>query len=172
MPVSPALPIAALVTRSSCEADQLIADFSRQQIAAGRRIRGLRQTLEACDNSGCMVVLIDLENEQRYPITQDLGPGSAACGLDPGLMADAAQVMRRIADEGADLAIFNRFGALEAEGGGLAAEMLDLMSRGQPVLVIVGERHLPAWRSFTGGLACELPASAEAVNRWFQAVIG
>ena len=72
-----------------------------------------------------MVVLIDLENEQRYPITQDLGPGSAACALDPGLMADAAQVMRRIADEGADLAIFNRFGALEAEGGGLAAEMLE-----------------------------------------------
>lgn len=164
------LPIAALVTRSSREADQLIADFTRQQQAAGRRIRGLRQTLEACDNSGCMVILIDLENERRYPITQDLGPGSAACGLDPGLIADAAQVMRRIAVEGADLAVFNRFGALEAEGGGLAAEMLELMSRGQPVLVIVGERHLDAWRNFTGGLASELPATADALNRWFREI--
>ena len=78
--------------------------------------------------------------------------------------------MRRIAVEGADLAVFNRFGALEAEGGGLAAEMLELMSRGQPVLVIVGERHLDAWRNFTGGLASELPATTDALNRWFREI--
>ncbi len=160
------LPIAAIITRSSGEANQLIADFAARQLAAGRRIRGLLQELYDCDQS-CQIALIDIEHGTRYTITQDLGPGSESCGLDPALMAEAGSVMRRIADEGADLAIFNRFSGLEAEGGGFAAEMLSLMSQHIPVLTIVPERHLTDWRHFTGGLASELPADAEALEGWF-----
>lgn len=160
------LPIAAVVSIVSGDANLLIADFAARQRAAGRRVRGLVQELKMCDN-GCQVMLIDLDGGARYPITQDLGAGSTSCGLDPALIAEAAGVMRRIAAEGAELAIFNRFGALEADGGGFAPEMLTLMSEGIPVLTVVPAGQIERWREFTGGLGRELPASAAALDAWF-----
>lgn len=161
-----ALPIAAIVTRSSGEANRLITEFAARQQAAGRRVRGLVQALYNCE-TGCQIALVDLDDGTHYPITQDLGAGSTSCGLDPALIAEAGVVMRRIIAEGADLAIFNRFSGLEAEGGGFAAEMLTLMSQGLPVLTVVPEKHLGDWRHFTGGLACELPPDAQALDAWF-----
>ncbi len=163
--------IAAIVTRTSGEANRLIADFAVRQKAAGWRIRGLIQEQPACDD-GCQIFVVDLDDGTRYPITQDLGPGSDSCGLDPTLIADASRVMRRITDEGADLAVFNRFGGLEVEGGGFAAEMLTLMASGIPVLVIVPDRHLAQWREFTGGLSSELSPNANALDSWFFAQNG
>lgn len=162
----PLLPIAAIVSQTSGDANVLIVDFAARQRAAGRRVRGLVQELRMCDN-GCLVVLIDLDNHQRYPITQDLGAGSTSCGLDPALIAEASGVMRRIAAEGAELAVFNRFGALEADGGGFAPEMLALMSEGIPVLTVVPAGQLERWRHFTGGLGRELPVCAAALDDWF-----
>lgn len=160
------LPIAAVVSQISGDANALIIDFAARQRAAGRRVRGLVQELTMCDN-GCQVVLIDLDNNARYRITQDLGAGSTSCGLDPARIAEASCVMRRIADEGAELAIFNRFGGLEADGGGFAPEMLALMSEGIPVLTVVPAGQLERWRHFTGGLGSELPACAAALDDWF-----
>ena len=160
--------IAAIVTRASGEANRLIADFAVRHQAAGWRIRGLIQEQPACDD-GCRIFVVDLDDGTRYPITQDLGPGAESCGLDPSLIAEASGVMRRIESEGADLAVFNRFGGLEAEGGGFAAEMLSLMAGGIPVLAIVPDRHLAQWREFTGGLSAELPPSATALDAWFFA---
>lgn len=159
--------IAAIITRSSGEANRLIADFATRQRAAGWRIRGLIQEQAGNDEGG--IVLIDLDDGTRYPITQDLGTGTASCGLDPARIADASHVMHRIANEGADLAVFNRFSGLEAEGGGFAAEMLLLMSSGMPVLAIVPEHHLLQWRKFTGGHSTELPPATAALENWFLA---
>ena len=167
---SPSLSIAAIVTQGAGEANRLIADFAARQKAAGHRVRGLIQELDVCDERGCQFVLIDIDDEKRYPISQDLGAGSTSCSLDPGLLAEAGGVMRRIAEEGADLAIFNRFGTREAEGGGMADEMLALMSRGMPVLTVVPQKHLDDWRHFTGGLASELPADAAALDAWFASL--
>lgn len=170
VPVSP-LPIAAIVSTVSGDANALIADFAARQRAAGHRVRGLVQELTMCDN-GCQVVLIDLDGGTRYRITQDLGPGSMSCGLDPALIAEAGTVMRRIAEEGAELAIFNRFGALEADGEGFAPEMLVLMSEGIPVLTVVPAGQIERWREFTGGLGHELPADVAALDAWFAGLPG
>lgn len=159
--------IAAIVTLHSGEADGLLAAFARQQRAAGRRVRGLLQKSIACDDDGCTYAVVDLDDGREYPISQDLGSGSQACSLDPGLIAEASLVMRRIGQEGAELAIFNRFGGLEAEGGGFAAEMLHLMSSDIPVLTVVPARFLAIWRDFTGGLAEELPPTPAALADWF-----
>ena len=161
--------IAALVALRSGEADALLAGFAADRRRAGRRIRGLRQEMRDCDN-GCQVVLVDLDDGSLYPITQDLGAGSESCALDPGLLAEASVVLRRIAAEGAELAVFNRYSNLEAEGGGFAAEMLDLMSRGIPVLTIVPERRLADWHRFTGGFAVDLPVDRAALDAWFDSL--
>ena len=82
-------------------------------------------------------------------------------------IAEATAVLRRIAVHGADLAICHRFSKLEAHGGGFRDEMLDLMQRHIPLLTIVPQPHLAAWREFTGGLAAELPPERSALEVWF-----
>lgn len=158
--------IAAVIHRATGGVDDLVSSFALSLIARGWQVKGLVQ--EMCDNGGaCSITLVDLDDGTCYPISQNLGPFSQACSLDPGRMAEAGAVMRRIATEGADLAIFNRFSKLEADGQGFSAEMLDLAMRGIPVLTIVPEKHLEAWRNFTGGLGSELEARPGALENWF-----
>lgn len=158
--------IAAVIHRAGGGVDDLVSGFALSLIGRGWQVRGLVQ--EMSDNRGnCSITLVDLDDGTCYPISQDLGPFSQACSLDPGRMAEAGGVMRRIASEGADLAIFNRFSKLEADGQGFSAEMLDLATRGIPVLTIVPEKHLEAWRKFTGGLGRELEARPGALENWF-----
>jgi hypothetical protein len=161
--------IAAMVSRQSGDCDAIVARWAQELRAAGHVVRGLVQQ-HGCEAEEGQTRLVDIETGRLYPITQPLGPGSLSCSLDAGLLADAGAVLRKIVDDGADLAIFNRFGNLEVSGEGFSAEMLALMSRGTPVLVIVPARHLDAWRLFTGGLACELPPEASALKAWFSGV--
>jgi hypothetical protein len=167
MPTSDHPAIAAIVPPPGTRVDGILGEFITKLQARGLRVRGLLQ--EACPESwGCKFSLSDIETGQRYPISQNLGSQSTACSLDAAGIADATQVMRRIAAEGADLAVFNRFSGLEAEGEGFAAEMLQVMSQGIPVITIVQSPNLPAWRHFTGGMACELSPDLAGLERWFQ----
>lgn len=160
--------IAALVPADGEYADRVLHAFIAGLQRDGLRVRGLAQELCQTDN-GCSVSLIDLENGQRYGISQNLGRLSESCTVDPQGLAEASIVLRRIAEEGADLAVFNRFSGMEAGGEGFANEMLEIMSCGIPTIVIVREKWLPAWREFTGGLACELRPDAVALAAWFAA---
>lgn len=161
--------IAALVPADDEDADRVLHAFVADLQRRGLCVRGLAQEMCATDD-GCTVSLIDLENGERYGISQNLGRLSASCTVDPRGLADASVVLRRIVAEGADLAVFNRFSGMEAGGAGFAGEMLEIMSRGIPTLVIVRQKWLPAWREFTGGLACELPPDNTAIAAWFAAV--
>jgi hypothetical protein len=165
---NPAPRIAAVVPNGTVDIDALISAFARDLIAQGWRVCGLLQEFMA-DGPNCEVTLVDVTTGTRYGISQQLGSQSTACRLDPGALAEASIVMRQIADAGADLAIFNRFAGMEAGGDGLAAEMLALMSNDIPVLTVVQQKHLAAWRNFTGGLAAELEPRREALNSWFFA---
>ena len=120
--------IAAIVPQPGQRADAMLREFITRLQTQGFRVKGLIQ--EACPDSwGCKFSLIDLETGKRYPISQNLGSQSTACSLDVAGIADATVVMRRVATNGADLAVFNRFSGLEADGEGFAAEMLEVMSR-------------------------------------------
>lgn len=161
--------IAAVVPVDPLDCDEIVSGFAIAQINLGRRIRGLVQEIGGKPGAK-QVTLVDLDSGSLYPITQNLGKHSTSCRLKPEGIADATIVMRRIALRGAELAIFNRYSALEARGGGFAAEMLDLMERQIPVLTIVPQRHLETWRQFTGGLATELPPSRLALDNWFSGI--
>lgn len=161
--------IAALVPADGENADQVLHTFITGLQRRGQRVRGLAQELCQTDN-GCSVSLIDLANGQRYGISQNLGSQSTSCTVDPQGLAEASIVLRRITEEGADLAVFNRFSGMEAGGEGFANEMLDIMSRNIPTLVIVREKWLPAWREFTGDLACELRPDVAALDTWFATI--
>ena len=146
-----------------------MADFAADLLRAGREVHGLIQQWPA-EGKHC-ATLINLRDGSRRPLFQNLGSGSVSCSVDAGSLAATSGVLRHALEAHAELAIANRFGPLEAAGGGFAAEMLALMAEVVPFLTIVAaeHQHLPAWRYFTGGTSVELPAERAALDMWFAA---
>ncbi|HUH87796.1 MAG TPA: DUF2478 domain-containing protein [Pusillimonas sp.] len=163
--------VAAIVHPGKGVADGPLLEFVNQAQTRGYTLRGLVPGLPGKVNGSTTRTVLDLEHGTVYPISQALGKQSAACSLDAGALLEAGVVLRRAAQAKADLIVVNRFGVLEAEGDGFSAEMLELMSKGFPLLTVVSEPHLEAWRTFTGGLAAELPPEPEAINDWFERVL-
>ena len=162
---------AAILDDGSGSADALLASIASAQRRAGRRVRGLLMTHPVgAQNCAAAMVLVDLETHEEYLVSQPLGQDSQACRADPQGFARASVVLRRAADEHADLVISNRFGGLEAGGGGFCSELLELMSLDVPVLTVVSPRHVEAWQEFTGGATVMQPR-AEAIDRWLAQTV-
>jgi uncharacterized protein DUF2478 len=160
--------VAAIVDTEHGGVDDLLAQFAFGLQKEGWRVRGLVQ--QSRDGTKDTTVLLDLSAGTSFPLFQDLGPGSHACRVDPGGVAAASVVLRRALDEGADLVIANRFGALESTGSGLAGDMLAVMSARMPLLTVVSELYLAEWRRFSGDLGLDLPPRLEALQAWFSSV--
>lgn len=166
----PPVSAAAVLDDGSADVDALLAAVARAQRQAGRRVRGLLMTHpDGPDCNGAMV-LVDIETLDEYLVSQRLGRGSTSCRADPHGFARASRVLRDALGQSPDLVISNRFGSLEAEGGGFAAELLALMSSGVPVLTAVATPYLESWERFSGGAAV-LPAQAAAVSQWLAQVL-
>lgn len=167
---SPAALAAAVLDDGSTDVDALLAAVARTQRQAGRRVRGLLMTHP--DGPGCAgaMVLVDIETLDEYLVSQRLGRGSTSCRADPHGFARASRVLRDALGQSPDLVISNRFGSLEAEGGGFAAELLALMAGGVPVLTAVATPYLESWERFSGGAAV-LPAQAAVVSQWLARML-
>ncbi|MCB5363646.1 DUF2478 domain-containing protein [Pusillimonas sp. CC-YST705] len=164
------LPIAAIVHSGKHQADDLLIAFFNDLTTRGWKIRGLvRGPADSADDCATRTVL-DVHTGEIYPISQNLGQGSTACCLDPGALIAAAVVLHRAFEAQVDLALVNRFGILEADGKGFAQEMLSFMGEGIPMLTVVSQTYLEAWRHFTGGLAHEMPATKEALYDWARSL--
>ncbi|MGV8960674.1 MAG: DUF2478 domain-containing protein [Stenotrophomonas sp.] len=169
--LTPLPAIAAIVHDTAAGADAVLAAFALRLRDAGWRVRGLVQLPREGQSDGKRMTLVDLDDAARhFPISQDLGPGARGCCLDPAGVSAASGVLRRVLGEGADLAIANRFGTLEASGQGLAAEMLALMAAQIPLLTVVNARYLQDWRAFTGHSGVELEPDDPALQAWFDAL--
>lgn len=169
-PASSELRAAAIEDDGTTDLDVLLAGVAQRLQQAGHRVRGLLMTYPE-EGEGCArpMVLRDIGTRDEYLVSQPLGRDSHACRADPQGFARASAVLRRALDEAPDLVICNRFGGLEAEGGGFRAELLEILSRDLPLLTAVAARHTEAWRRFTGG-ATVLPPRAEAVERWLASL--
>jgi hypothetical protein len=162
------IPVAAIVHAYRDAVDGLLADFALSLKKRGWCVRGV---VQQCHGEGKEnTVLIELDNGLSFPLFQKLGAGSSSCSVAPGSIAAASVMLRRALHDGADLVIANRFGALEANGGGFADEMLALMSEQRPLLTVVADAYLRDWRSFTGGCGVELQATLPALEAWFAKV--
>ncbi len=162
---------AAIHHDGSTDIDAALAGFVDAQRRAGRQVLGLlmkpRSQGAACDAS---MVLTDIDTREEYLVSQSLGAGSHACAADPEGFARASRVLRDALERKPDLVVCNRFGVLEAEGGGFCAELLDLLAEGVPVLIVVSTRHLPAWQRFVGGGAPVLEADSAQWSSWLDSV--
>lgn len=163
---------AAIGHDGGAEADALLAGTVADLQRAGRRVHGLLMRHEggmAGDTAcGAQMFLVDVVNDDTYLVSQAMGSLSKSCRADPQGFARATVVMRRALDERPDLVVLNRFGKLEAEGGGMSAELLALMAEGVPVLTAVAPAYRDAWAAFSGG-APVLPLDVAAVHAWLTA---
>lgn len=163
---------AAIEDDGSCDVDQLLAEVAERLRHDGLRVRGLLMTYpEGRDNCACSMVLVDVDTAQTYLVSQSLGAGATGCRADTQGFARASEVLRRALTDLPDLVISNRFGGLEAGGGGFRNELLELLSNDVPLLTAVGSRYRDAWEAFTGG-AQVLPASIDAVEAWLAGTLG
>ncbi len=163
--------VAAIVHDGHSDVDALLDTFARAQRAAGREVRGLLMTHRE-RGAGCQddLVLTDIASGDEYLVSQRLGTDSRACKADPQGFALASRVLRDAAQGRPDLVVCNRFGSLEAENGGFVAELLTLLERGIPVLIVVAPRHLQAWQRFVGE-APQLPVEPAAWAAWLDEVL-
>lgn len=159
---------AALLDDGTLDIDALLAQLAAEQHRRGRRVRGLVMT-HPDEYEGCArpMVLVDIDSGRQYLVSQNLGSGSTACRADAQGFARASRVLRDALAQAPELVISNRFGGLEAEGGGFADEMLALMAAGIPLLTVVGSQYRDAWRAYSGG-APLLPADAAAATAWID----
>lgn len=106
---------------------------------------------------------IALKRPTRYEVDHKL------CSLNLSQLAEATMALRRALDDRADIAIVERFGKTERDGGGLADDLLALMAGGVPTVVTVPEEELDAWARFSGGLGDVLECRLEALLAWWDA---
>ncbi|HEY8907263.1 MAG TPA: DUF2478 domain-containing protein [Rhodoferax sp.] len=162
---------AAILDDGSGDIDIRLMTFAIQQQQAGLRVRGLimRRSTGA---GGCKadMVLVDIATGDEYLVSQPLGQGSSACRADTQGFARASQVLRDALVHAPDLVICNRFGGLESEGGGFAAELLDVMASGIPVLTVVSPARLAAWQRFSGQ-AMVLSAESTHWQSWLDGAL-
>lgn len=144
--------IAALRHDGTLDMDDLLAQATSRAQAAGLRVRGLMMTWPDGAAACGAMVLKDVLSGESFLVSQDLGPGATGCRVDTQGFARASVVLRRALDEQPppDLVVVNRFGGLEAEGEGLADELMALLAAGLPVLTAVADKHAAAWARFSG----------------------
>ena len=144
--------------------------------ARGLTVIGTVEVLPDPADPDC-VHLLDLTSGDRFPLNQDLGPGSAGCSLDPqGLAAACGRVEAAIAALGADacargaVVILSKFGRQEAEGQGLTAAFGAAVAAGLPVLTSVSPVVTDAWAAFAGPLAGYGAVSDTVADEWLSAL--
>lgn len=160
--------IAAVTYGPDDDCDTLLGAFAHDLLGAGTAVAGLIQI-----NAGAGCAELDMELEalgsgRRINICQDLGPGSAnACRLDPAGLAEAAAALRQALDRPADLVVINKFGRMEADGGGLIGEIGATVAAGLPLLIGVPQRFVDAWDAFAGGMDVKLACTRPALEDWW-----
>lgn len=162
---------AAILDDGSVDVNDLLREAVRRAREAGHEVRGLVMTRRGA-RGGCaaQMLMVDVHSGDEYLVSQPMGSGSSSCRADPQGFARASAVLREALDAGADLVVCNRFGALEAEGQGFAAELLALMAQGVPLLTSINAQRLDAWKAFSAGAAV-LPAQPQAVADWLAGTL-
>ncbi len=162
---------AAVVFRDGEHDRRALADFARELAESGYRLGGMVQE-SSFDEQGRRTHIdsVDLATGERVMINQPsrTWPDESECTLDIAALADAGAPLRRVLVDRPDLVVAEKFGEQERSGEGLADEILNVISEGLPILVLVPEPELARWREMTGGEIAELPCEADALWRWWH----
>jgi nucleoside-triphosphatase THEP1 len=163
--------IAALVYADGVYPDHAIARAIEPLRERGVQLAGAIQR-DPVDRPGrhpCDLLLENLATGEVTAIAEHRGKEARGCRLDVGILTDIAEaVASSLHEDEPRLLIVNKFGKIEADGGGLREAIAEAVGLGIPVLVGVPMRNLDRWRAFAGAFAVELPADAGALSSWLE----
>ncbi len=160
--------LAAIVFDREEDPDAPLRVFVEAAAARGLRIAGWLQQHEQAEDCACSdYSLVNAATGERLTVMQNLGREATGCRVDPGAIAQAARKLGDALAAQPDLVVANRFGKLEAEGGGMIAEIGAAVADGAPLIVCVPLRFLDAWNAFASGLDVQLPPRSEAIEAWW-----
>jgi hypothetical protein len=114
----------------------------------------------------CDVLLEDLATGHRTLLFEERGAGARGCRLDVAALVDASMKVEASLDNNPALLVLNKFGKVEAEGGGMCSLLAKALEYGIPAIIGVPERNLAAWRDFAGEFSAELAVNADQVGTW------
>jgi hypothetical protein len=151
--------------------DRLLAEVADRLAGMGWPLAGVIQINTVFDPARpCHMDLMVLSGTGRVRISQDLGPLSRGCRLDPSGLETAVGLVEAALSSGPRLLIVNKFGKQEAEGRGFRPVIGQALAMGVPVLTTVGARNRPAFDAFAEGMADQLPPDEAAVQEWCRLV--
>lgn len=165
--------IVALQGAPSATIQRLLADVAASRAREGFRVGGVVEMATPAPGGACgRLALRDLATGALFPISQDLGPASTSCNLDPGGIAAACKAIEDALERGVDLIVISKFGKQEAARGGLADAFRAAVTAQVPIMTAVSPALADAWNAFAGPLADYLPADRQAVEYWWQDYLG
>ena len=163
--------IAAVRRPAKANVQPLLWAFADSLAREGVRIAGVVEVGGTRASRGCRGrALRDLSTGAQFSISQELGPGSEACSLDPQGFAQACLAVQREIDRRADLVVLSKFGKMEAQGRGLYEAFAAAVHADVPILTTVSPSLSETWRVFAGSLSQFVSPQADAISRWWSGI--
>ena len=163
--------IAAVVYSNGIYPDKVMDQAIEPLRTAGLSLAGVLQvgTVASDDCHPCDMLLQELASGDVHAIAEDRGREARGCRLDVGLLTEIGESVLQSLYDDARLLVVNKFGKIEADGGGLRQAICEAVGLGIPVLVGVPARNLDRWRAFAVDFAVELAPDASAIRGWLSA---
>jgi hypothetical protein len=165
-----AKPIAAVQGGTTPQIQAVFRAFLASLQPHGRVAGVIEESPTASDADDGDAWLRNLVDGRVFPLFQDLGPNSTACGLDAGSVVSACEAVRRDIAAGCDLVVLSKFGRLEAERSGLADAFAAAVEVQAPVLTSVSPKFAAPWAAFAAPLFVVLPPQLHALQAWWRSV--
>ncbi len=152
------------------DVDLVLGRFARALMDRGLPVAGVVQTNTDCGPSkACDMDVEVLPSGPVLRISQDLGPGSRGCRLDPEALEQAVGLVGQRLTGDTRLLLVNKFGKQEAEGRGFRELIGAALAQDIPVVVGLNGLNRDAFEAFCGGLAVPLAPDLQGLLDWFDA---
>ncbi|WP_319826428.1 DUF2478 domain-containing protein [Thalassovita sp.] len=158
--------LAYIQSDATGEVNRALTDAATRLMEQGVSVVGTIQTDTPRPKSdSCDMDVRVLPDGDVIRISQDLGPESRGCKLDPNALEQAvAQTMDRL--DRAQLLVVNKFGKHEADGRGFREVIAEALARDIPVIVGTNGLNLQAFLDFCGGEATQVLATPDSIVDW------
>lgn len=151
------------------DVDRVLGRFAETLMARGVDVAGVVQTNTDCgETRACDMDVEVLPAGPILRISQDLGPESRGCRLNPEALEQAVGLVGQRLTEDTRLLLVNKFGKQEAEGRGFREVVGEALARDIPVVVGLNGLNQAAFEAFCGGMAEPLRPELPALLDWFD----
>jgi nucleoside-triphosphatase THEP1 len=152
------------------DVDRVLGRFAETLMARGVAVAGVVQTNTDCGPArACDMDVEVLPSGPVLRISQDLGPGSRGCRLNPDALEQAVGLVGQRLTGDTRLLVVNKFGKQESEGRGFREVIGAALARDIPVVVGLNGLNRAAFEDFCGGMAEALTPELAALMDWFDA---